>query len=284
MSIPSDLEAKLASTRQKIGALIEHWTRLCATAERILKRREAAAGELARVTMTMNALAEGNQSDPWGNVGDELAGGVNSGVLDVAGYLGRLADAMEERSKIAIGENLEALKVRSSLFYWMILGVLMDLIRPNVTSTLPYATSFCDTTALRTTTSTSFANASKHNRLNLSRSRYPRRRAGRLRRTSSYTPSSATKPRSSKPLRDAYSSGGACGMSFGLCCVIGRIHFSRYSCRRGLLRKGITLRLFEGSGARLWRVWRVCHLSKCIWPGSVFGTDLWVRYGLCVPL
>jgi hypothetical protein len=77
MSIPSDLEAKLASTRQKIGALIEQWTRLCSTAERILKRREAAAGELARVMMTMNALAEGNQNDPWGNVGDELASGVN---------------------------------------------------------------------------------------------------------------------------------------------------------------------------------------------------------------
>jgi sorting nexin-8 len=119
MSIPSDLEAKLASTRQKIGALIEQWTRLCSTAERMLKRREAAAGELARVTMTMNALAEGNQSDPWGNVGDELSSGVNSGVLDVAGYLGRLADAMEGRSKIALGENLEALKVRPFLL-WML--------------------------------------------------------------------------------------------------------------------------------------------------------------------
>ena len=269
MSIPSDLEAKLASTRQKIGALIEHWTRLCATAERILKRREAAAGELARVTMTMNALAEGNQNDPWGNVGDELAGGVNSGVLDVAGYLGRLADAMEERSKIAIGENLEALKVRSPLFYWIDFGVLKDLIRPNVTSTLPYVISFCDTTALRTTTSTSFANASIRNRLNLSRSRHPRRRAGRSRRTSSYTPSSSTRTRFSEPLRDAYSSGGACGTSFGLCCVTGRIHFSHYSSKRGLSRREIILRLFEGSGARSWRVWRVCHLSKCIWPGVI---------------
>ncbi len=49
-------------------------------------------------------------------IGDELASGVNSGVLDVAVYLGRLADAMEGRSRVAIGENLEALKVRSSLF------------------------------------------------------------------------------------------------------------------------------------------------------------------------
>ena len=129
MSIPSDLETKLASTRQKIGALIEQWTRLCSTAERILKRREAAAGELARVTMTMNALAEGNQSDPWGNVGNELTSGVNSGVLNVAGYLGRLADAMEGRSRVALGENLEALKVRPSFF----LILLIDFGRSNAT-------------------------------------------------------------------------------------------------------------------------------------------------------
>jgi len=103
---------------------------LCSTAERILKRREAAAGELARVMMTMNALAEGNESDPWGNVGDELASGVNNGVLNVAGYLGRLADAMEGRSKTAIGENLEALKVR--LFIFQILWICLR--RANATA------------------------------------------------------------------------------------------------------------------------------------------------------
>ncbi|KAF8202327.1 hypothetical protein BJ912DRAFT_1037941 [Pholiota molesta] len=43
MSIPSDLEDKLAVVRGKISPLIEQWQRICILAERIIKRREAAA-------------------------------------------------------------------------------------------------------------------------------------------------------------------------------------------------------------------------------------------------
>ncbi|KAL0953785.1 hypothetical protein HGRIS_004969 [Hohenbuehelia grisea] len=43
MSIPSDLEDKLAVVRGKLPSLIEQWQRICILAERIIKRREAAA-------------------------------------------------------------------------------------------------------------------------------------------------------------------------------------------------------------------------------------------------
>ncbi|KAF4611281.1 hypothetical protein D9613_007057 [Agrocybe pediades] len=43
MTIPSDLEDKLAVVRGKITPLIEQWQRICILAERIIKRREAAA-------------------------------------------------------------------------------------------------------------------------------------------------------------------------------------------------------------------------------------------------
>ncbi|KAH7926033.1 hypothetical protein BV22DRAFT_1194706 [Leucogyrophana mollusca] len=43
MTIPSDLEDKLAFVRGKINPLIEQWQRICILAERIIKRREAAA-------------------------------------------------------------------------------------------------------------------------------------------------------------------------------------------------------------------------------------------------
>ncbi|EGN96804.1 hypothetical protein SERLA73DRAFT_111513 [Serpula lacrymans var. lacrymans S7.3] len=43
MTIPSDLEEKLTSVRSKISPLIEQWQRICILAERIIKRREAAA-------------------------------------------------------------------------------------------------------------------------------------------------------------------------------------------------------------------------------------------------
>ncbi|KAJ6581511.1 hypothetical protein B0H19DRAFT_1115601 [Mycena capillaripes] len=43
MSIPSDLEEKLVTLRRRINPLIEQWQRICILAERIIKRREAAA-------------------------------------------------------------------------------------------------------------------------------------------------------------------------------------------------------------------------------------------------
>ncbi|KIK98174.1 hypothetical protein PAXRUDRAFT_824136 [Paxillus rubicundulus Ve08.2h10] len=43
MSIPSDLEEKLAVVRGKINPLIEQWQRICILAERVIKRRESAA-------------------------------------------------------------------------------------------------------------------------------------------------------------------------------------------------------------------------------------------------
>ncbi|KAJ3555989.1 hypothetical protein NM688_g2277 [Phlebia brevispora] len=43
MSIPSDLEDKLAVVRGKLSQLIEHWQKICILAERLIKRREAAA-------------------------------------------------------------------------------------------------------------------------------------------------------------------------------------------------------------------------------------------------
>ncbi|KAI6149478.1 hypothetical protein BKA82DRAFT_128741 [Pisolithus tinctorius] len=43
MSIPSDLEEKLAVVRGKLSPLIEQWQRICILAERMIKRHEAAA-------------------------------------------------------------------------------------------------------------------------------------------------------------------------------------------------------------------------------------------------
>ncbi|KAF8074872.1 hypothetical protein FPV67DRAFT_602791 [Lyophyllum atratum] len=43
MTIPSDLEDKLAIVRGKLNSLIEQWQRICILAERIIRRREAAA-------------------------------------------------------------------------------------------------------------------------------------------------------------------------------------------------------------------------------------------------
>ncbi|KAF9006173.1 hypothetical protein BDQ17DRAFT_1540764 [Cyathus striatus] len=43
MTIPSDLEDKIVTVRTRLNPLIEQWQRICIFAERIIKRREAAA-------------------------------------------------------------------------------------------------------------------------------------------------------------------------------------------------------------------------------------------------
>lgn len=85
-------------TRQKINTLIEHWSRLCLIIERTLRRREAAAADLARATLTLNALVEADQgADPWALPDSELASGVRTGLENVSRYLGQYADLMETR-------------------------------------------------------------------------------------------------------------------------------------------------------------------------------------------
>ncbi|TFK73756.1 hypothetical protein BDN72DRAFT_886694 [Pluteus cervinus] len=46
MTIPSDLEDKMATIRNRLNPLIDQWQRICILAERIIKRREAAAVRL----------------------------------------------------------------------------------------------------------------------------------------------------------------------------------------------------------------------------------------------
>ncbi|KAG2011874.1 MVP1 domain-containing protein [Coprinopsis cinerea AmutBmut pab1-1] len=46
MSIPSDFDEKIASIRNRLNPLIDHWHRICILAERIARRQEAAAVRL----------------------------------------------------------------------------------------------------------------------------------------------------------------------------------------------------------------------------------------------
>ncbi|KAG8818633.1 Sorting nexin mvp1, partial [Serendipita sp. 399] len=116
MSIPSNLEEKLATTRQKIAVLIEQWSRLCTITERVLKRRETGSADIMRATLTLNALAEGTNGNTWGLPDSSLAAGVRIGVENISGHLNSLADTMDQRSRVAINSNLEALKAQRDLY------------------------------------------------------------------------------------------------------------------------------------------------------------------------
>ena len=107
--------------------LVEQWSRLCTLTERVLKRREAAAADISRATLTLNALTESNHHDPWGGPTSELAIGVRIGMEHVSKHLGTMADTLDQRvsrfafkvwwdiddvqSRVAINSNLESLKV-----------------------------------------------------------------------------------------------------------------------------------------------------------------------------
>ena len=62
MSIPRDLDEKLSGVRKRLPLVIEHWSRVCAAAERIQRRREAQAGDFTRVQVGLGSAIESDRS------------------------------------------------------------------------------------------------------------------------------------------------------------------------------------------------------------------------------
>jgi len=118
MSIPSDLEEKLGIIRRKISPLIEQWQRICILAERIIKRREAAAADMSRLTNVIRALVEVN-SQCWRGDGCELCEGVRNGLGHVADHTQRHSDLTEQRTNVLLYTTLEALKGQRDLYIAM---------------------------------------------------------------------------------------------------------------------------------------------------------------------
>jgi len=115
MTIPSDLEEKLTVVRQKITPLIEQWQRICVLAERIIKRREAAAADLSRLTNVLNVVVEVNERC-WRGDDCELCDGVRHGVEQVAQHTQAHSDLLEQRTRSLSYSTLEALKSQRDLY------------------------------------------------------------------------------------------------------------------------------------------------------------------------
>lgn len=58
MSIPSDLELKLDNLRERLPAMLGHYTRLVVMAERSLVRLQMQAAEAARMAMSTQSIGE----------------------------------------------------------------------------------------------------------------------------------------------------------------------------------------------------------------------------------
>jgi len=114
MSIPSDLEEKLGGTRLRIQPMIEQWGRICFLADRLVKRREGAASDFSRLSVTLKALNEVNASC-WRGDACELCGGVREGLERVSGHLQNASDVSEQRAMSLMYNALEALKAQRDL-------------------------------------------------------------------------------------------------------------------------------------------------------------------------
>lgn len=119
MAIPSDLDDKLQTVRAKLPQLIEQWQRICILAERIIKRREAAAADLSRLTTGFRVLNEVNQPMCWRGDGCELANGLKQGIETVAQHLQTQADLVDQRTQGLQHGTLEALKAQRDLYIAM---------------------------------------------------------------------------------------------------------------------------------------------------------------------
>lgn len=118
ITVPSDLEDKLAFVRGKISPLIEQWQRICVLAERIIKRRESAAADLARLTNVLRAVVEVNERC-WRGDECELCDGVRQGIAQVASHTQRQSDLLEQRTNALLYSTLEALKSQRDLYIAM---------------------------------------------------------------------------------------------------------------------------------------------------------------------
>lgn len=115
MSIPSDLEDKIATLREKLGPLIKQWQWICILVERIIRRREAAASELSRLTNAMRVLVEINDKC-WRGDDCDLSSGVRSGLEMVAEHAQRHSEMSDLRTRTLFDTTLEAIKAQRDLY------------------------------------------------------------------------------------------------------------------------------------------------------------------------
>ncbi|CUA75520.1 Sorting nexin MVP1 [Cryptococcus neoformans var, neoformans B-3501A] [Rhizoctonia solani] len=118
MSVPGDCSEKLAVVRRKLPSSVDHWTRISIIVERMIKRREGAAADLTRLTMTLNSLTEHNNSCSLRGESDdcELCAGVRTGLGRVAVRTGGLGEELDARSRVLNSTLLEAVKSQRDLY------------------------------------------------------------------------------------------------------------------------------------------------------------------------
>lgn len=112
MSIPQDLDEKLAQLRHRILPLVDHWTRLASTFDRIVHRRQNQGGDLIRLKVALDATLETERSG-WRPV--EVTG-VELSEERFSEGMGRAGEIVELSAVKALESTVEEIKRVSRLF------------------------------------------------------------------------------------------------------------------------------------------------------------------------
>lgn len=111
MSIPQDLDSKLASLRSRITLLVDHWTRVCSTYDRIAHRRENQGADWARLQVALEGAVE-EEGRGW-RAGEVL--GVERETETVAKRAGRAGELLGTSAAKTLDTTVEELKRVSAL-------------------------------------------------------------------------------------------------------------------------------------------------------------------------
>ncbi|KDE02993.1 hypothetical protein MVLG_06493 [Microbotryum lychnidis-dioicae p1A1 Lamole] len=112
MSVPSDLEERLTNLRARIIPLVEHWTRVTTTIDRIAHRRQNQAAEYERMTEALSGAVECERTG-WRPVECE---NVEADVDKVARGLRAVAGRMRQGADEQLETTVEELKRHRELY------------------------------------------------------------------------------------------------------------------------------------------------------------------------
>lgn len=113
MSIPDDLDDKLAQQRKAVPEMLERWTAIVNLVDRIVKRKDAAAADYSRLNFSLLSLVE-SSNKRWRPESDNRKV-TEQGMSRVGEAVQDHADMLSARSSATSIATLEALKYQRDL-------------------------------------------------------------------------------------------------------------------------------------------------------------------------
>ncbi|CAH7690676.1 hypothetical protein PPACK8108_LOCUS26098 [Phakopsora pachyrhizi] len=120
ISIPEDLDDQLINFRSRLPLIIEHWSRICASLDRIVRRNEAQSSDFTRIQLALGSAVESERAGLSGD--NQLHGRIpeirrsEEEIETISHHIGKYSTIIEQRSsKLALSTN-EQVRAHRDLF------------------------------------------------------------------------------------------------------------------------------------------------------------------------